>query len=51
MVCEIVNILGQSTPIGDCAVENKGSDTDTIPYGRGDDVYHSDKDFDPAPAF
>ena len=51
MVCETANILGQSIPIGDCAVENEGSHTDTIPYGRGDDVYHSDKDFDPASAF
>lgn len=47
MVREIANILGQSVPRGN--IENDASDTDTIPYGRGDDKYRSDEDFDLAP--
>ena len=49
MVPEIANILGQSVPRSNIAVENDASDTDTILYGRGDEEYHSDHDFDLVP--
>ena len=51
MVREIANILGQSVPRSNIEVENDASDTDTIPYGRGDEEYYSDDDFDLAPVF
>ena len=51
LVREIANILGQSVPRSNIEAENDASDTDTIPYGRGDEeyIYHSDDDFDLAP--
>ena len=49
MVRQIANILDQSVPRSNIHVENDASDTDTIPYGRGDEEYHSDDDFDLAP--
>ena len=51
LVREIANILGHSVPGSNIEVENDASDTDTFPYGRGDDEYHSDDDFDLAPVF
>ena len=45
MVREIANILGQPVPRGNIVLENDASDTDTIPYGHGDDDYRSDEDF------
>ena len=44
MVREIANILGQSVLRGNITVEYDASDTDTIPYGRGDEEYRSDED-------
>lgn len=49
MVREIANILGQSIPRSDRAVEIEGSDTDTIPYGRADEEYQLEEDFDLGP--
>ena len=49
VVREIANILGQSVPRSNIEVENDASDSDTIPYGRGNEEYHSDDDFDLAP--
>jgi len=49
LVREIANILGQSVPRSNIEAENDASDTDTIPYGRRDEEYHSDDDFDLAP--
>ena len=46
MVREIANILGQSVSRSNIVVENDASDTDTIPYGIGDEEHHSDEDFD-----
>ena len=44
LVREIANILGQSVPRSNIEAENDASDTDTIPYGRADEEYHSDDD-------
>ncbi|KAJ7373268.1 hypothetical protein OS493_012857 [Desmophyllum pertusum] len=49
MVREIANILGQSIPRSDRAVEIEGSDTDTIPYGCADEEYQLEEDFDLGP--
>ena len=49
LVREIANILGQSVPRSNIEAENDASDTDTIPYGRADEEYHSDDDFDLSP--
>ena len=49
LVREIANILGQSVPRSNIEAENDASDTDTIPYGRGDEECHSDVDFNLAP--
>ena len=49
--CVKLPIYWDSQSPGERAAGNEGSDTDTIPYGRGNDVDHSDEDFDPAPAF
>ena len=47
MMREIANILGQSVPSNNIAVENDASDT--IPYGVEDGEHGSDEDFDLAP--
>ena len=49
MMREIAHILEQPVPRANVFVENDTSDTDTIPYGRGDEEYRSDEDFDLAP--
>ena len=49
VVREIANILVQSVSRSNIVVENDASDTDTIPYGIGNEEHHSDEDFDLAP--
>ena len=49
LVQEIANILGQSVPRSNIEAENNASDTDTIPYGCGDDACYSNDDFDLVP--
>ena len=46
---ETPHTLEQPVPRANILAENDASDTDTIPYGRGDEKYRSDEDFVLAP--